>query len=99
MVNSIKNIVNRVEVQKSRDLDAKSAGRASDAAAATATPRDTVQVSDAASLQRVSELSQNPPINSEAVNRIKDAIAEGRYPVDIDLISDALMDAYRDLKT
>ena len=47
----------------------------------------------------MAKISQNPPINSEAVSRIKDAIAEGKYPVDIDQISDALMDAYRELKT
>ena len=56
-------------------------------------------MSDAASLQRVAQLSDKPPIDSEAVSRIKSAIAEGRYPVDIDMISDALMDAYRELKT
>jgi negative regulator of flagellin synthesis FlgM len=32
------------------------------------------------------------------VSRIKDAIAQGKYPIDLDQISDALMDAYRELK-
>ena len=99
MVNSIKNIVNRVEVQKSRDLDNKAGSSLPDVAKVAPAARDTVKVSEAASPQLVSQLSANPPIDSEAVSRIKNAIAQGKYPVDVDLISDALMDAYRDLKT
>ena len=99
MVNSIKNIVNRVEVQKSRDLDNKAGSNIPDSVKAAPAGRDTVRVSEAASPQLVSQLSANPPINSEAVSRIKNAIAQGKYPVDVDLISDALMDAYRELKT
>ena len=99
MVNSIKNIVNRVEVQKGRDLDSKVGSNTPDSAKVAPAARDTVKVSEAASPQLVSQLSANPPIDSEAVSRIKNAIAEGKYPVDVDLISDALMDAYRDLKT
>ena len=99
MVNSIKNIVNRVEVQKGRDLDSKVGASTPDSAKVAPAARDTVKVSEAASSQLVSQLSANPPIDSEAVSRIKNAIAEGKYPVDVDLISDALMDAYRDLKT
>ena len=99
MVNSIKNIVNRVEVQKSRDLDSKTGSSTPNSAKVAPAARDTVKVSEAASPQLVSQLSASPPIDSEAVSRIKNAIAEGRYPVDVDLISDALMDAYRDMKT
>ena len=99
MVNSIKNIVNRVEVQKGRDLDSKGGSSTPDSAKVAPAVLDTVKVSEAASPQLVSQLSANPPIDGEAVSRIKNAIAEGKYPVDVDLISDALMDAYRDLKT
>ena len=99
MVNSINNIVNRVEVQKSRDLDSKTGSSTPVSAKVAPAARDTVKVSEAASPQLVSQLSASPPIDSEAVSRIKNAIAEGRYPVDVDLISDALMDAYRDMKT
>ena len=99
MVNSIKNIVNRVEVQKNHDLDNKTGSSTTASAKVAPVGRDTVKVSEAASPQLVSQLSANPPIDTEAVSRIKNAIAEGRYPVDVELISDALMDAYRDLKT
>jgi negative regulator of flagellin synthesis FlgM len=56
-------------------------------------------MSDAASPQVIAQLAEKPPVNAEAVNRIKSAIANGEYPINLDLISDALMDAYRDLKT
>ena len=86
-------------MQKSRDLESK-AGPSTPASAKVANAaRDTVKVSEAASPQLVSQLSANPPIDNEAVSRIKNAIAQGKYPVDVDLISDALMDAYRDMKT
>ncbi len=99
MVNSIKNIVNRVEAQKPRDLESKVVPGASKSDKTAPVGADSVKVSEAASSQLMAKISQNPPINSEAVSRIKDAIAEGKYPVDIDQISDALMDAYRELKT
>ena len=47
----------------------------------------------------VAQLAKQPPVNSEAVNRIKQAISQGKYPIDVDQITDALMDAYRDLKS
>ena len=61
--------------------------------------RDTVTMSGAASPQAIAQLAEKPPVNAEAVSRIKSAIAKGEYPINLDLISDALMDAYRDLKT
>ena len=48
MVNSIKNIVNRVEVQKGRDLDSKVGSNTPDSAKVTPAARDTVKVSEAA---------------------------------------------------
>jgi negative regulator of flagellin synthesis FlgM len=47
----------------------------------------------------VAQLAKQPPVNSEAVSRIKQAISQGKYPIDVDQITDALMDAYRDLKS
>ena len=49
MVNSIKNIVNRVEVQKGRDLDSKVGSSTPDSAKVAPAARDTVKVSEAAS--------------------------------------------------
>ena len=38
------------------------------------------------------------PIDKENVNRIKD-IKRGEYPIDLDRVSDALMEAYKEMKS
>jgi negative regulator of flagellin synthesis FlgM len=45
------------------------------------------------------DMASVAPVDMDKVNRIKSAIKEGNYPIDIDKISDALMDAYREMKT
>ena len=47
----------------------------------------------------VSELATSAPVDSDKVSKIKQAISSGRYPLDLDKISDALMQAYRDMKS
>ena len=46
----------------------------------------------------VSKLSQTPPIDMEAVSRIKQAIANGEYPVNLGLVSERLMESYFEMK-
>jgi len=45
------------------------------------------------------EMTKKPPIDSEAVQRIKSAISAGKYPIDLDRVSDALLDAYLEIKS
>ena len=47
----------------------------------------------------MSGLSASAPIDMNQVNEIKDAIANGDYPIDADRIADALMDVYREMKS
>jgi len=47
----------------------------------------------------VSELAFSAPIDSSKVSEIKAAISSGNYPLDLDKISDALMQAYREMKS
>ena len=98
MVDAIKTTVNRLETTKGRPAEGRPAQNAG-SAAVSAPLADTVKVSEAASTKSHQQLAEAPPIDSEAVRRIKDAIAQGKYPVDVDLISEALMDAYRGMKT
>ena len=97
MVDAIKTTVNRLELTKGRASDGRPANAGAPAAAASPSVDD-VKVSDAASAKAQMQLAQTTPVDNEAVSRIKDAIARGDYPIDVDLISDALMDAYRDMK-
>ena len=47
----------------------------------------------------IEELASNAPIDHDKVSSIKKAISSGNYPLDLDKISDALMDAYNDMKS
>ena len=47
----------------------------------------------------ISDLASNAPIDHDKVLSIKKAISSGNYPLDLDKISDALMEAYNDMKS
>tara|TARA_B100001123_G_scaffold356979_1_gene410928 strand:+ start:71 stop:397 length:327 start_codon:yes stop_codon:yes gene_type:complete len=60
---------------------------------------DSAKISSIAKSDNVSGLSASAPIDMNQVNAIKDAIANGDYPIDADRIADALMDVYREMKS
>ena len=45
------------------------------------------------------DLAKSPPIDGDKVAKIKAAISAGNYPLDLDKLSDALMQAYREMKS
>ena len=47
----------------------------------------------------INDLASNAPIDYDKVSSIKKAISSGNYPLDLDKISDALMEAYNDMKS
>ena len=47
----------------------------------------------------VSDLASSAPIDHDKVLSIKKAISSGNYPLDLDKISDALMEAYNEMKS
>ncbi|HCP19116.1 MAG TPA: flagellar biosynthesis anti-sigma factor FlgM [Alphaproteobacteria bacterium] len=98
MVESIKNMMNRVDIQRSRVADAQTSTASPAKVAKPTAPAGTAE-NGMVSQKVVAELAKQPPVNSEAVSRIKKAISQGKYPIDVDQITDALMDAYRDLKS
>lgn len=56
---------------------------------------DKVRQGDSASIQLVQNLAEKgPPFDVERVSRIKEALAEGRYPVDAGAISDSIFQDY-----
>ncbi|MFL2842581.1 MAG: flagellar biosynthesis anti-sigma factor FlgM [Candidatus Puniceispirillaceae bacterium] len=60
---------------------------------------DSVKLNSLDSEPVVKDMASAAPINKENVNRIKDAISRGEYPIDLDRVSDALMEAYKEMKT
>ena len=47
---------------------------------------------------KVKDMSAEAPIDSVKVSAIKEAIARGDYPVDLNKVADALLQAYSDIK-
>ena len=47
---------------------------------------------------KAKDMSVDAPIDSIKVSAIKNAIARGDYPVDLDKVADALLQAYSDIK-
>ena len=101
MVDSIKHSMNRIDVQRTRvnDTESKLGAKSNDVAKSAPIDGAKVDTSKVDIADKVAQLAKQPPIDTEAVARIKNAIADGRYPIDIQAVSDALMDAYRDMKS
>lgn len=95
MVDSVKNMASRIDPSQVRAKPLKDSQAASSSASLSASvTKPDVELKQSV----VREMSAQPPINLEAVKDIKEAIASGNYPLDLDRVSDALMDAFRDLK-
>ena len=47
---------------------------------------------------KVKDMSVNAPIDTVKISAIKEAIAKGDYPVDLEKVADALLQAYSDIK-
>ena len=98
MVEIVKNMASRVELRK--------AGNSISQEAKPVKSRGSVEIADQGnkpnaleSQSVVKEMASAAPIDRENVNRIKDAIKRGEYPIDLDRVSDALMEAYKEMKS
>ncbi len=47
----------------------------------------------------VTDLSKQPPVDMAMVNEIKIKVEEGRYPIDLDVITDKLIDSFIEAAT
>ena len=93
--------MNRIDIQRSRisEVDIKSGSNPSDISKGLKIDNVSADTSKVETSEKVAQLAKQPPIDTDAVARMKNAIADGKYPIDIDAVSDALMDAYRDMKS
>ena len=44
------------------------------------------------------EMARNAPVDLDKVSAIKDALSRGDYPMNLEKVADALLQAYKDLK-
>lgn len=97
MVEVIKNSLGRIETRNASNANMapKNAGKAN----APASAKDSVELKSAENMSAIKEMASAAPIDRANVDRIKDAIQRGEYPIDIDRISDALLEAYKEMKT
>ena len=97
MVESIKNTISRMEPRKANNSHA--APQTVNKSTATASSIDSVELKSAENILTIKEMAASAPIDRVNVDRIKDAIKRGEYPIDIDRISDALLEAYKEMKS
>ena len=55
-------------------------------------------VSILSSKMRAKDMAEAPPLDIEAVGRIKEAISKGTYPIDLDQISNKLFENYLEMR-
>jgi negative regulator of flagellin synthesis FlgM len=60
-----------------------------------APPQETSELSSKAA---IAAMANDPPVDIEAVGRIKEAIARGDYPIDLDQVAERLIDSFLHLK-
>ena len=56
------------------------------------------KVSQFISKEKVKKMASEPPIDKTAITRIKAAISNGTYPLDLDKLADALLQAHKEIK-
>ena len=56
------------------------------------------KVSQFITKEKIKSMSKEPPIDKVSTSRIKEAIQNGKYPLDLTKIADALFDAYKEMK-
>ena len=94
----VEKIINNVTNLDSRSTKNTSKSKVSEAVV-NIDAIDNVSSSIKENKEIIGKLSSNAQIDLEKVSQIKKAISSGDYPLDLDKISDALMQAYREMKS
>lgn len=97
MVDIIKTSVQQSLSQTSLDARAHAKRKTIDAPV-TQQVSGSSDVSILSSKAQVKDMAEKPPLDIEAVGRIKEAIANGTYPIDLDQISDKLFENYLEMR-
>ena len=98
MVEIVKSTVNRLDMRKAGNSISQDA-KALENKGSVENVGSSVKLNSLESQSAVKEMASAAPVDRENVNRIKDAIKRGEYPIDLDRVSDALMEAYKEMKS
>jgi negative regulator of flagellin synthesis FlgM len=96
MVEVIKNTISRMEPRNTNNTNEVPRKAAKPASAVLSV--DSVELKSAENMSVVKQMAASAPLDQVNVDRIKDAIKRGEYPIDIDRISEALLEAYKEMK-
>ena len=95
MVGSIKNITGqRVEVSRGMAESKAHSEKVSGSIPSNISGSKVDAVLTSKSREALKVMAENPSINMEAVERIKQKIKDGEYPIDFDKLADKLLESY-----
>ena len=95
MVGSIKNITGqRVEVSREMSESKARSEKLSTSVPSNISGSKVDAVLTSKSREALKVMAENPSINMEAVERIKQKIKNGEYPIDFDKLADKLLESY-----
>ena len=99
MVDSVRNSPNAgsatVQDQRKSRVAQAETSQTSAPEKAAATPSASVSV-DLSVSEKVKSLSSEPPVNIEVVNEIRQKVSEGRYPIDLNAITNKLFESIKE---
>ena len=95
MVGSIKNVTGqRVEVSRGMTDSKAQSEKLGNSVNSTISGSKVDAVLTSKSREALKVMAENPSINMEAVERIKQKIKDGEYPIDFDKLADKLLESY-----
>ena len=99
MVESIKSLTKNIDVSKNGSSNIDKFDKLNASSVSQKPAVDTVDVSGSLPSATLADFTKKPPIDMESVSRIKEAIAKGEYPIDLDAVADMLLDAFKEMKS
>ena len=99
MVESIKNLTKNIDVSKNSSTSSTKIDKLNTSSVSQKPAVDTVDLSGSLPTATLADFTKKAPIDVESVSKIKEAIANGEYPIDLDAVADMLLDAYKEMKS
>ena len=99
MVESIKNLTKNIDVSKNSSASSNKIDKLNTSSVSQKPAVDTVDLSGSLPTATLADFTKKAPIDVESVSKIKEAIANGEYPIDLDAVADMLLDAYKEMKS
>ena len=99
MVESIKNLTKNIDVTKNSSASSNKIDKLNTSSVSQKPAVDTVDLSGSLPTATLADFTKKAPIDVESVSKIKEAIANGEYPIDLDAVADMLLDAYKEMKS